>query len=98
MAAITKRKIRLEVEWSKEDPSNFRYRTVVWGYIDDDSKVSGEEECVIPSEFQTIARSAFRALTGQQIENSAVALANDSLQGLGSGAGSHTITDDLGDE
>lgn len=98
MASITKRKIRLEVEWSNEDPGNFQYRTVTWGYVADDTKTAGEERCVIPSEFQTIARSAFRALTGQQIENSAVALANASLQGLGSGAGSHTITDELGDE
>jgi hypothetical protein len=96
MAAIAKRKVRLEIEWSNTDPSNFRYRTVVWGYIDDDSKMSGEEECILPSEFQTIARSAFRALTGQQIENNAVALANAALQDMGSGAGTHIITDELG--
>jgi hypothetical protein len=98
MASITKRKIRLEIEWSNEDPSNFKYRTVAWGYVADDTKTTGEEECTIASEFQTITRSDFRALTGLQIENNGVALANASFQELGSGAGSHTITDELGDE
>lgn len=96
MSSIVKRKIRLEIEWSNEDSDNFTYRTVVWGYIDDDTKNTGEEQLVIPSAFQLIARSAFRALTGQQIENNAIAIANASLQTIGSGAGTHIITDDLG--
>jgi len=97
MATLTRRKVRLEINWEKDDPSNFNYRTVVWAVVADDSEPSGEKEIVVGGEINTITRTAFRALTGQQIENNAAALANETLQSLGSGADSHTIVADDGD-
>ena len=97
MATITKRKIRLEINWEKDDPTNFSYRTVTWAYLGDDTKDGGEEEIIVPSEVSTIARTAFRGLTGQQIENNAASIADASLQALGSGSGGHSIVDDSGD-
>jgi hypothetical protein len=97
MATLVRRKVRLEVEWDKLDPSNFKYRTVVWAAVADDSEPQGEKEIVIGGATETITRTAFRALTGQQIENNAAALANATLQTLGSGAESHTIVEDDGD-
>lgn len=97
MAEIKKQRVRLEIEWSKEDPSNFRYRAIGWGYVDDDSEPIGQKELTVIADYATIERSAFRASTGQQIENNAAALVNAALQGTGFGAGGHTIIDDDGD-
>ena len=95
MAQIKKQRVRLEIEWSKGDPGNFRYRTVAWGYVDDDSELAGQKELLVTGDYETIDRDAFRALTGQQIENNAAALADEALQNIGFGAGHHTIVDDL---
>ena len=97
MATLTRRKVRLEVNWEKDNPSNFTYRTVVWAVVADDSEPGGEKEIVVGGQLATITRTAFRALTGQQIETNAAAMANETLQTLGSGADSHTIVEDDGD-
>lgn len=96
MATINRRKVRLEINWEKDDPTNFTYRAVVWGYIADDAKIGGEEEIVATSETSTITRAQFRNLNGAQIESNAASLADAALQALGSGAGGHTIVDDDG--
>lgn len=96
MAIINRRKVRLEVTWDKDDPENFSYRALVWGYVADDVRPAGEEQIVATSESATISRAAFRSLNGAQIESNAIALADAALQALGSGAGGHTIVDDDG--
>lgn len=99
MASITKKRVRLEMTWDKEDPANYQWRVVAWGSIADDAAPSGEREVILASETTPISRAAFQALTGQQIVANVVATANNALQAMGTGAGGHTIVDDLdGDE
>lgn len=97
MATIAKRKVRLEIEWTKDDPSNLKWRTIGWGYLSDDSKPGGEEEIICVSDEETIERTQFRGLTGQQIETAASNTMDGAFQGLGSGAGGHIIQADTGD-
>ena len=96
MATINKRKIRLNIEWNKNNPDDFIYWVVADGAIDDDSRDGGEDIVTARSDIQTITRTAFRALTGAQIETNAKTLATDALNALGSGAGGHTIVEDSG--
>jgi len=95
MANIRKRKVRLEVTWSNEDPGHYNWRTVVWGFVEDDSEPGGLKQKIAASDFQTISKSVFNNLTGEQIANNVVAAATDALQDMGAGAGEHIIIDEL---
>lgn len=96
MATITSKRIRLYIEWTKDDPDNFTYWVDTAAVLPDDTKLGGEEEIGIRSPDATITRTAFRALTGTQIENNVKSLSAASLDELGSGAGTHTLVDDIG--
>lgn len=96
MADMVKRKVRLEIEWGGEKPDVFCWRTIVWGYVPDDSEEEGCKCVMVSGEQHEITRTIFRAISGQQIENNAVSAANELLQGVGSGAGGHDIEHELG--
>ncbi len=96
MANIIKRSISLNIKYRKEDPDNLTWQAKCECVTLDDSKIGGEDKFAVATPLQTITRTQFRALTGQQIENSVVTAIDDAIQQLGSGAGSHTITNDTG--
>lgn len=91
---IAKRHVVLEISWKKEAPDYFFYRVRTFGYVTDGTKAGGEERLDGWSETSSITRTAFRALTGAQIEATATALADSALTDLGTGG--HTIQDDDG--
>ncbi len=97
MATFTKRRISLSITWDKDNPQDLTYQARATAFIPDDAKDDGEEAIAVATPPQTITRAQFRGLTGAQIQNQVLGDINDALQALGSGAGSHTLVDDVGD-
>ena len=95
MATITKCRGRILIEWNKDSPTDLIYTYEVQVVITDDSEASGEK-VVAARYINQGTRATFRALTGQQIEDSWKDKTDDALQSLGSGAGSHTLIQDWG--
>ena len=96
MAQITKRRILLSIEWLKETPNDLQWAATATCVTPDDKEDGGEEQFTVRTEPQTITRAQFRTITGQQIETTVVNAINAAIQALGSGAGSHVLTDDFG--
>ncbi len=96
MANIIKRSITLSIKYRKEDADNLIWQAKAQCVTLDDTKDGGEETFAVATPPQTITRAQFRGLTGQQIENTVVTEIDAAIQQLGSGAGSHTITNDIG--
>ncbi len=97
MAQFTKRKISLSIQWDKNNPSDLIYQARCEAFIPDDSKDGGEEQVSVATPPTVITRAQFRGLTGAQIQNQVLNDINTALQALGSGAGGHTLVDDIGD-
>lgn len=96
MAIFTANMITLTVVWDKENPADFTYFTETRATSPDDTKEGGAEQVIVRSEVQSITRTQFRGLTGAQIESQTKTLSDDTLNTLGSGAGTHTVIDDTG--
>lgn len=96
MADITKRRITLTIIYDKGNPDELQWGAMANCITPDDKNDGGEEGFVVKTPLQTITRATFRGITGQQIENTVVNAVNDAIQALGSGAGTHTLTDDFG--
>lgn len=96
MAQIIKRAISLNIKYRKQDPDNLTWQAVAQCVTPDDKEDGGEEQFRVATDITAITRAQFRNLTGAQIENAVVNAIDDAIQALGSGAGSHTITDDTG--
>ncbi len=97
MAQFTKRTVTLSIEWDRDNPQDLQYIVRCTAFIPDDAKDGGEERVRVTSGPTTITRAQFRSLTGQQIQTQVLNEVDAALQALGSGAGSHTIVDDIGD-
>ena len=97
MAQFTKRKISLNISWDKNNPSDLTYLARCEAFVPDDTKEGGEEQVSVATGPTTITRAQFRGLTGLQIQTQVLNEIDAALQALGSGAGGHTLVDDLGD-
>ncbi len=96
MAQIIKRTISLTIAYQKDNPDDLTWRATAQCATPDDKEDGGEEIFTVATDPQTITRAQFRSITGAQIETTVVNAINAKLQTLGSGAGSHTLTDDFG--
>lgn len=95
MATINKRKVMFTLVWDKDDPSNLTWAVRARAYITDDTEGGGEKLVQASSDPQTITRANFYTKDGSDIETLMINLSTEILQALGSGAGGHTIVDDL---
>lgn len=95
MATFIIRKIKLCLDWDKDDQANINYFVRGWYVQNDDSKADGEEEGHIRTPTLQLTRNQFRNLTGQDMEDAALLELSNVLQTVGTGAGSHTVLDEL---
>ncbi len=96
MATINIRKVEFTIIWDKDEPTDLTWRVRARAYITDDTEGSGEKLVQATSEPQMITRADFYAEDGSGIETLMINLSTTILQALGSGAGGHTIVNDLG--
>ena len=96
MATITKRKVAFTIMWDKDDPTNLTWAVKVkLAAITDDSETGGEKIIRTGSEPTVMSRTSFNTKTGADIQTLMINKSTEILQALGSGAGGHTIVDDL---
>ena len=97
MATFTKTRVSLSIQWDKDAPQDLTYQARATATLPDDSKDGGVETVAVATTPQTITRAQFRGLTGLQIQTQVLNDIDAALQALGSGAGGHTLVDDIGD-
>lgn len=95
MATINKRKVMFTLIWDKDEPTDLTWEVRARGYITDDTEPGGEKLVQATSEPQVITRDDFYTKDGSDIETLMINLSTTILQALGSGAGGHTVINDL---
>jgi hypothetical protein len=96
MATINKTRVTLTITWDKDNPDDVTYVVRSKATIDNDTKTGGAEIICTKSAVKTMSRADFRALTGTQIEDTTNAQADVDFEGMGSGAGGHSVVEDTG--
>ncbi len=97
MANITKNRIVLTIVWDRDDASNLTYNASARCETPDDKEDAGNEVFNVSTPAQTITRATFRGLTGAQIQTQILGDVDAAIQAIGTGAGGHVLTDDIGD-
>lgn len=96
MATITKKYVKFTLVWDKNVPDDLSWLVEVRAEAADDTKDAGIERIVAYGDPATITRVDFATKDGDDITTLMINKSTEILQALGSGAGTHTIVDDLG--
>lgn len=96
MANFKRKCVRYIVQFHCDDPDDVSYWTETESLISNDAISGGNDEVVLVSAPNTMTRTDWRADTGSDMYAEALSISSDRIQGEGSGAGSHTISDMLG--
>lgn len=95
MSTITKKYVKFTLIWDKNAPDDLAWMVEARALVDNDTKDDGTERVTANSPMQTITRADFYTKDGSDIETLMINKSTEILQELGSGAGGHSIVDDL---